>query len=170
MKCPSGCNPGLQYMYGARPIARPPCSDVATCRWTGASGLSYVIVARFLHRIPWPTHLSNEVRQHQADATPHHLAAHASAESRYTCERFWSTNSYHPIHTFLEKMLELFPELYQETLRLFAAMACGEMAAGEASVQSTTFDAISCSISGACSALPLTPSSRCWHTLLCSDS
>ena len=37
-------------------------------------------------------------------------------------------------------MLELFPELYQETLRLFAAMACGEMAAGDAPVQSTLSD------------------------------
>ena len=41
-------------------------------------------------------------------------------------------------------MLELFPELYQETLRLFAAMACGEMAAGDAPVESTMFDSLTC--------------------------
>ena len=93
---------------------------------------------------PCPAHSSEQGRQRQADAATCHPDARASAESKYTCERFWSTNSYHPIHTFLEKMLELFPELYQETLRLFAAMACGEMAAGDAPVQSTLSDSISC--------------------------
>ena len=132
------CNPWLQYMWEAQPVALLSCCHLLMNRRL-LLVLASLMAAELLIGFSGPHIFIQASRPRQTGTTTDRSDAHASADSKYTCERFWSTNSYHPIHTFLEKMLELFPELYQETLRLFAAMACGEMAAGDTTVQSTIF-------------------------------